>query len=359
MNKLNFYLFNLSTKYILINLFIILFFVIFLNLIEISRVLEKQHQNVYYYMYLSILKIPSIINETIPFIIIIGISFLFRNLINNNELIAMRNVGYSIFDIFKPISISVTLIGLVTLFFLNPLSTSFEKKYEKILNKQNKDLYSIKFSKEGMWIKNKITDKDSNYINIKNIDLKRMIAKNIKILTNKNNENLLILSKNGIISQKKFILNEVNVFNISNNTYEELDILEVDLNFSKDNIINSIINFKHVPFYSYYTHIKTLKKFNLYSSEIGLFYISEILKPFFIVMLAFVVVGFTGKFKRNENFFKILFYSILIGFLIFFLKEILTKITISLNINFIYSYSVMFLLPFLIGLYQIIKIEND
>ena len=133
----------------------------------------------------------------------------------------------------------------------------------------------------------------------------------------------------------------------------------LELNFTKDNIVKSIVNYRQVPYYSYYNHIKTLKKFNLYSSEISLFYLSEILKPFFIVMLAFVVVGFSGKFKRNENFFKILFIAILIGFLIFFLKEIITKFTISQNINFIFSYLIIFLTPFLIGLYQNIKIEND
>ena len=76
-------------------------------------------------------------------------------------------------------------------------------------------------------------------------------------------------------------------------------------------------------------------------------------------MLSFVVIGFSGKFKRNENFFKVLFISILIGFTIFFLKEIITKITITLSINFYISYFIIFFLPFSIGLYQVIKIEND
>ena len=76
-------------------------------------------------------------------------------------------------------------------------------------------------------------------------------------------------------------------------------------------------------------------------------------------MLAFVIVGFSGKFKRNENFFKILFISILIGFTIFLLKEIITKMTLSLSINFIISYLIVFLIPMSIGLYQVIKIEND
>ena len=41
MNKINFYLFKLSFKYIFINLCIITLFVIFINIIEISRTLEK------------------------------------------------------------------------------------------------------------------------------------------------------------------------------------------------------------------------------------------------------------------------------------------------------------------------------
>ena len=45
MNKINFYLFKLSFKYIFINLCIITLFVIFINIIEISRILEKENQN--------------------------------------------------------------------------------------------------------------------------------------------------------------------------------------------------------------------------------------------------------------------------------------------------------------------------
>ena len=97
----------------------------------------------------------------------------------------------------------------------------------------------------------------------------------------------------------------------------------------------------------------------MYSPEIGLFYLSEVLKPLFLVMLSFVIIGISGKFKRNENFFKTLFISILIGFSIFLFKEIITKFTVSLSINFFISYLIIFLFPFFIGLYLVIRIEND
>ena len=115
MYKIKNYLLNTSLKYILINQLLISFLVIFINLIELSRLIEKENQSLLNYMYLSLLKVPSIINETSPFVIIISIAFLFRYLIKNNELIAMRNIGFSIFDIFKPISIGVFVYGILIL----------------------------------------------------------------------------------------------------------------------------------------------------------------------------------------------------------------------------------------------------
>ena len=70
-------------------------------------------------------------------------------------------------------------------------------------------------------------------------------------------------------------------------------------------------------------------------------------------------MGFSGKYNRNENFFKILFISIFIGFVIFLFKELITTMTSSFNISIFISYLIIFITPLLIGLYQIIKIERD
>ena len=359
MNKINLYLFNNTLKYIFINIVLISLFVVFINLIEISRVLEKENQNFSNYIFLSLIKIPTVVNETIAFIIIISIAFLFRNLINNNELISIRNVGKSIFDIFLPISIAIFFIGIITLVIINPLSTILESKFDKIVNKNIQNIYSIKIINNSMWIKNKINDEITHYMNLQNLDISSMTSEDIKILIVNNKGNKIILANNGKIYQEKFILNEVTIFDVENEEYTNIDNYNIDINFTSKNIIDSVSNYKYIPFYKYPNHLENLKKFNLHSNEIALYYLSEITKPFFLILLGFVVMGYSGKFKRNENFFKILFISILIGFLFFILKELITYISISLNINFIFSYLLIFLLPFLIGLYLIIKIENS
>ena len=359
MKKINFYLFTLASKYILINLIIITILVLFLNLLEISRILEKENTTLGFFLLLSLLKLPTIISEIIPFVVILSIAFLFKNLITNNELISIRNMGFSILDIFKPIAIAIFLFGLFILIFINPLAANFENNFNNLTSKKYPNMYSIKFINEGMWIKNISEDNNKNYINISKINLDNMNAEEIKILNINNKFNKIIIAEKGEIIDKIFKLQNVSILNINNDKFEKVEFYNLILNFDKSNIIDSILNFKFIPFYKYKKHVNNLKKFNLHSSEVSLYYLSEILKPIFLVIIGFTVMGFSGKFKRNENFFKVLFISILIGFLIFLLKEIVTALTTTMEISFIFSYFIIFMFPLIIGLYQMIRIESD
>ena len=359
MKKINFYLFTLASKYILINLIIITILVLFLNLLEISRILEKENTTLGFFLLLSLLKLPTIISEIIPFVVILSIAFLFKNLITNNELISIRNMGFSILDIFKPIAIAIFLFGLFILLFINPLAAKFENNFNNLTSTKYANMYSIKFINEGMWIKNISEDNNKNYINISKINLDNMNAEEIKILNINNKFNKIIIAEKGEIIDKIFKLQNVSILNINNDKFEKVEFYNLILNFDKSNIIDSILNFKFIPFYKYKKHVNNLKKFNLHSSEVSLYYLSEILKPIFLVIIGFTVMGFSGKFKRNENFFKVLFISILIGFLIFLLKEIVMILTTKMEISFIFSYFIIFMFPLIIGLYQMIRIESD
>ena len=90
-----------------------------------------------------------------------------------------------------------------------------------------------------------------------------------------------------------------------------------------------------------------------------MYYLSEILKPFFLVIISFAVMGFTGKFKRNTNFFSVLFIALSMGFMIFLVQEVVLSLTNYLNLSFIFSYFIIFMFPLSVGLFQILKIELD
>jgi len=360
MRKIYKYILKLTLKYIFLNLLFVLILVLFLNVLEISRLIENKNMNLNIFIILSFLKIPSIISDTSPFVITLSISFLFRNLINNNELIAIRNVGYSILDIFKPIGLVIFIFGLLILVIINPISAKFEREFNNLTTKDFSDIYSIKFFDNEVWIKNIIDKNNSkNYINIKKIDLNNMSANDIKILNISEEKNKIILAEEGKFQDKVFNLKKVTIFDINKDEYKIFNKYNFKLNFNNQNIIDAISNYKFIPFYKYKEHIYNLKKFNIHSSEVSLYYLSQILKPFFLIVIAFTVMGYSGKFKKNENFFKVLFFSILIGFLIFLFNEVIITLTTKYQISYIFSYFIIFIVPLSIGLLQNIKIESD
>ena len=168
----------------------------------------------------------------------------------------MRNVGFSIFDIFQPISLVIFLYGIFILFFLNPLSAISEIEYNRHLDNQNVNMYSINFSENNLWIKNKNYDDGVFFINIKNFNIKEMIAKNIEILSINKNKKEFYQSKYGEIIDKNFILSDVNRFDITNDKYFYDKKFVLNLNFSKENILTSNINYKNIPYYNYIDHVK-------------------------------------------------------------------------------------------------------
>ena len=362
MNIINFYLLKKTLKYILQNILIITLLILFINIIEISRLLESGEIKIGKLLLLSLFKVPTIISETTPFIIIISIAFMYKNLISNNELISMRNIGYSIIDIFKPVSLGIFIFGLLVLIIINPLSAKLENKFNEITSKKNQNIYAIKFIDNGMWIKNTFNQdnkKDINFINISNINFKNMMAKNIKIVNITNKDIKIIRSKKGKLKDGIFKLYNAKILNVSNDMETTVNEYNLNIKFNQKNIIDSISYYKHIPYYNYLEHVKNLKKFNLHSPQISLYYLSEILKPLFLVMVGFVVMVFSGQFKRGEGFFKVLFISVLIGFAIFLLKEIILSLTSRLDLNYIFSYMTIFLFPFMIGVYQMINIEKN
>ena len=61
------------------------------------------------------------------------------------------------------------------------------------------------------------------------------------------------------IIDKIFKLQNVSILNINTDKLVKVEFYDLMLNFDKSNIIDSILNFKFIPFYKYREHINNLK----------------------------------------------------------------------------------------------------
>ena len=123
-SKIYIYLYKTKIYYMIISLLILTATVQIVDFIELTQEnISNDNFSFNDIILMSFLKMPFLINEILPFIIIISTSFYFKNLIDNNELISIRNLGLSIIDIFYPVAFAVLTLGLFALFFLNPISS--------------------------------------------------------------------------------------------------------------------------------------------------------------------------------------------------------------------------------------------
>ena len=158
--KILIYLYKTKLIYILVSLIILSFTVQIVDLIELTRInINKSNFAFENILKMSFLKLPFLINEILPFIVIISTAFYFKNLIDNNEFVSMRNVGLSILNIFYPAGFAVISIGIFSLLILNPISSISMSYYQKYETNKNITNSIIKLKDGDIWIKNQFEDK--------------------------------------------------------------------------------------------------------------------------------------------------------------------------------------------------------
>ncbi|PPR43091.1 MAG: hypothetical protein CFH21_00907 [Alphaproteobacteria bacterium MarineAlpha5_Bin11] len=357
--KIFIYLFKTKLIYILISLLILTTTVLIIDFIELTRVnINKENFSLEKIILMSILKIPYIINEITPFIIIISTAFFFKNLIDNNELVSMRNLGLSILNVFYPVGCAVFITGLISLLLINPASSVFMNYYEKIETEKDGLNNIVKLSGEEIWIKNKFDD-NIIYINANSININKMKLNDVMIVNDNSLDPTIIFAKNANIINKELQLIDVEQVKIKSNVIENFNKLNLPIDFTRKDIVNSLEYYKHTSFYNYYNYVNSMKKLNYLSNEIILYFISEIFKPLLLISICFVVTGYVSKFNRNETFFKTIFVAIIIGFIIF----LINKFIHSINIKTLYSYFFVILsipvISLVLGTILIVRVEKN
>ena len=110
---------------------VILFFYCFgviLNLFEEIEFFKNLNTSVLIPLKLTILYIPGMLVQLLPFIIFVSSLKFILDIRNNRDLISMKVFGFSNFKIFVILATTSFLIGWFVLFFINPV-TSVMSKY--------------------------------------------------------------------------------------------------------------------------------------------------------------------------------------------------------------------------------------
>ena len=273
---------------------------------------------------LTILYIPGMLVQLLPFIIFVSSLKFIMDIRNNRDLISMKVFGFSNFKIFVILATTSFLIGWFVLFFINPVTSVMSKYYEKTKSNFSRDIdHLVTFNKNGLWIKENLND-GQRIISAKRDDAK--IIKDVTIFNFDKDFNLnnKIFSKTANIEKNEWVLNDVIILEILQNSSKELKIDQMSItsiytydkitslfkNFDTLSFIDLIINYDELVDRGYN---KIFLKQNLHSM---------LSMPFFLfIMTSLASILIMGTLKRSKNM-KIVIFGLIICVLIYYLKDL-------------------------------------
>ena len=130
-------------------------FVFIIDTAELSRRISKAGDgDIILAIKLAFFKLPEMVFEIFPFIILFGSLATFYNMAKSSELVIFRSSGISIWKILTPPILVVSIIGLFIILALQPFIAFTSAKFKEIEARSIRGQVSlITLSENGLWLK--------------------------------------------------------------------------------------------------------------------------------------------------------------------------------------------------------------
>ena len=290
-----------------------------MNLFEEINFFKDLEIGIFIPLFLSMLIVPNIIYNLLPFIILLAAIWLFYKLVKSDEVIALKTSGLSNLSIIIVPCMVAFFLGVFFIGAMNPLKSHLIQKYEGIKGGYNTDKeYLAAITANGIWIKEKngaITSiirsshlKD-NYL--MNVSIYQFDEENIPILR--------IESKSADIKNSTWILNGVRKFKKDENiSADEESVVLYKSIYDLHKIKSLYSNLDTISFWEIKNQIKILKDRGYSIKEMQAKFHKAISFPFFLVSMVLLAALFTlGKQYKKNNwsyFFMAIFSCVIIYF---------------------------------------------
>lgn len=144
MSKLDIYIFRQSLFGLLISLAGVAISIIMVDLVEQLRAVSGiKNAGFSTAAYLTILRLPGLIEQTVPITILISALVTFTGLSRRSEIIAMRAAGISAWRFLAPLGTLAVLLALSIIFIIGPLASNLNRHYAQIKNNLTSSLQSV------------------------------------------------------------------------------------------------------------------------------------------------------------------------------------------------------------------------
>ncbi len=268
--------------------------------------------------------IPSMIINYLPFVIFISSILFMMRIKSNKDFLTLKVFGYSNLKMFFILATTAFFLGWFILFFINPITSSLSKYYEKTKSKYSKDIdHLVTFNSAGLWIKENVENKQRI---ISGSKIQENYLMDVTILHYDENSNLIqkLIAKKADIENSDWLLQKVQVYSPENGIFKNTNVeeLKIKSNYNLHKINNLFKNFDTLSFVDLIFNYEELID-NGYSKKfLNKSFHAMLVLPFFFMVMTGIASIFTMSSFKNSNNFRIISFGLITTAATFYFKDL-------------------------------------
>ena len=342
----------------LVKTFLIFFSLAFiLNIFEEVNFFKEVNVSMSLPIFLTFLNIPSIIFDIFPFIFLITAQFAFIKLIEQNEIIVMKNFGLDNLKIIKVLSIISFCLGIFIITVYYNLASNLKYSYLNLKNNYSKDnKYLAVITENGIWIKDQVND-NINIINAEKLEKKTLYNVDIIQFDKDFNFENNISADKVLIEDKSWFIEKAIITNKKGKLQNEKKyILKSNLNFNDINSLYS--NLSSLNIFELNNLRKKYDSINYSSTEVNSAIQKLVSFPFYLMIMTILASTIMLNIKYNKSKIFHLIFGILISVIIYYLSFFFEELGKNERLPISLSIWMPLIIIFLISTMNLIKINE-
>jgi lipopolysaccharide export system permease protein len=361
LKSINRYIINEYIKSLFVVIAVMLSIILLINLLdEFNFFKSKKDLKFIFFLIFTVLKIPNVLINLFPFIVLFAGIVFYLKIYNHNEVISLRVMGYSNIQIILIPALTSFVIGYVIVFLIVPFSSSMLRYYEDLRSEYNETKNLVFVNETGIWILDK-NEKEKNIIRIEKINKDFSVVSQITIYNYDASNNFIrrIDATEGTIKDKNWLLNKVNIISINkkNNKDNYLNNYNYTSNVNINELKNVYKNTETTSLLDINKEMLILEDKGYSTIDLRIRYQKLISFPIYLLAMSILSGLMIINLGKTSNYLKYGSYGVIISIIIYFLNDLSITIAKSGIISVDFSVWIPIFLIILINLVGITQVN--
>jgi len=361
LKSINRYIINEYIKSLFVVIAVMLSIILLINFLdEFNFFKSKKDLKFIFFIIFTILKIPNLLINLFPFIILFGGIVFYLKIYNHNEVISLRVMGYSNIQIILIPALTSFIIGYIIVFLIVPFSSSMLRYYESLRSEYNETKNLVFVNETGIWILDK-NEKEKNIIRIEKISKDFSVVNQITIYNYDSSNNFIkrIDATEGFIKDKNWQLNKVYIIsaNKKNNKENYLNNYNYTSNVNISELKNVYKNTDTTSLLDINKEMMILEDKGYSTIDLRIRYQKLISFPIYLLAMSILSGLMIINLGKTSNYLKYGSYGVIISVMIYFLNDLSITIAKSGIISVDFSVWIPIFLIILINLVGITQVN--